>query len=73
MNENFVSTRRSKGVTLNAAPVTNEVIRADSYARMSDEVRARVHVVAIVPPQLGGAGFGSLLIEHKSPIYKVFK
>jgi len=63
-----------EGVTvLDARPVSVEVLTPAQYVGLSEAERAKVRVVDIVAPRLGGKNFGGVLIRHSSPVYKVFK
>lgn len=58
---------------LDASPFTHEIIKATTLAKMTEAQRQEVKVISIVAPRLGGSGFGGVLVEHKTPVYKVFK
>lgn len=59
--------------TLDARPVTLEVVTPSEFVAMKQSARAKIKVVEIVAPRLGSKDFGGVLIRHDSPVYKVFK
>lgn len=56
--------------TLDLFPVTEEVISFKKFLALTDEERAAIETIKIVPPRLGRAGFGKVIVQYKSPIYK---
>lgn len=70
----MLNSLRNQDVTvLDARPVSVEVLTPAQYVGLSEAERAKVRVVDIVAPRLGGKNFGGVLIRHSSPVYKVFK
>ncbi|KRG65193.1 hypothetical protein ABB26_05150 [Stenotrophomonas humi] len=59
--------------TLDARPVTLEVLSASDFVSLTAEQKRGIKVVEIVAPRLGEKNFGGVRIKHDSPIYKVFK
>ena len=41
------------------------------YIRLVRSDRRNIHSVRIQPPRLGEPGFGSLLVEHRTPVFRV--
>jgi hypothetical protein len=48
-------------------PTTVEEVSPDEYMRMD---RSAVSSVSIRPPTLGSPGFGRIVVEYKTPIYR---
>lgn len=58
--------------SLDARPVTKEVISAGDFVRLSEDQKQKIKSVEIVPPRLGSRGFGGIKVDYKTPVYKVF-
>ena len=56
---------------LDARPVSKEVISSGKFVGLKDSERDKIKKVTIVPAKLGQKGFGGILVEYKTPTYKV--
>jgi len=56
---------------LDATPVKSEVLPGRKYLGLTEQERSKIKSSKIVPPKLGGKGFGGVLVEYKNPIYRV--
>ncbi|ORU93443.1 MAG: hypothetical protein A6F72_06935 [Cycloclasticus sp. symbiont of Poecilosclerida sp. N] len=57
--------------TFNAGVNKTRSINAETLALMSKEDRDNIVIIKIIPPTIGGEGFGRILIKDKAPVYKV--
>lgn len=56
---------------LEARAVRKEVLSPGKFVNLPATDRSKIKQTKIVAPSLGGKGFGGLLVEYKTPIYKV--
>lgn len=56
--------------TFNARSVSREILSPKDFVTLKDSDRSKIKSSKIVPPKLGSAGFGGILVEYKVPLYK---
>ncbi len=56
--------------TLDIFPVTEGTLSFEKFVSLTEEERAKIEEVRILPPRLGRSGFGKIIVKYKTPIYK---
>lgn len=56
---------------LDARPLYREILSSGKFVSLKDDERAKIKSAHIVPPKLGKKDFGGVLVEYKTPVYKV--
>ena len=56
---------------LELLPVTEKDITADEYLNLTDEERAGIKDVKIIPPRIGARDFVRFRVTMKSPIFQM--
>lgn len=57
-------------VAISARRVDCEVISVDRYLKLSEEERADIASSEVVPPTIGGNGFGGFRVHWKTPKFR---
>ena len=55
----------------NLFPVTEKDITAEEFLSLTEEERAKIRYVKIIPPRIGHQDFGKFKVTMKSPMYQV--
>ncbi|WP_331074277.1 hypothetical protein [Longimicrobium sp.] len=55
---------------LEMVPVTSEEVSPEEYLRIHEKDRGLIQSVGIRGPSLGRPGFGQIVVEYKTPIYR---
>lgn len=61
---------KSHAETVDLMPVFSEKLSAEAFRRLIIESPSMVKSSRIIPPTLGGKGFGSFEVVYSRPIYK---
>lgn len=56
--------------TLDLFPVTEEEISFKKFLSLTEEEKEAVESFRLIPPRLGQAGFGKIIVQYKSPMFK---
>lgn len=56
--------------TLKLFPITEEELSFQKFLSLTEEEKNAIESIQILPPRLGRAGFGKIIVQYKSPIYK---